>query len=217
MRKRLFSIAYMFALTLFFTSMVSAVKFFNEKKIETNQRVKLQRIILSVLDVPIEDDAPDRELVQVFSERVKAIEVKGRTVYVGYGQDGHTVTGYAFSIGGPGFWGPIYGMVGVGPDASQILGIAFYKHSETPGLGARISEPWFAKQFEGLLLHPIDGGNKIFYLKPEGTGKEPNELDAVTGATGTSRAVEAFVNQELDRFVRKIRGALKNKGMDRDA
>jgi Na+-transporting NADH:ubiquinone oxidoreductase subunit C len=217
MRKRLFSIAYMFALTLFFTSMVSAVKFFNEKKIETNQRVKLQRIILSVLDVPIEDDAPDRELVQVFSERVRAIEVKGRTVYVGYGQDGRTVTGYAFSIGGPGFWGPIYGMVGVGPDASQILGIAFYKHSETPGLGARISEPWFAKQFEGLLLHPIDGGNKIFYLKPEGTGKEPNELDAVTGATGTSRAVEAFVNQELDRFVREIRGALKNKGMDRDA
>jgi Na+-transporting NADH:ubiquinone oxidoreductase subunit C len=217
MRKRLFSIAYMFVLTLFFTSMVSAVKFFNEKKIETNQRVKLQRIILSVLDVPIDDDAPDRELVQVFNERVKAIEVKGGTVYVGYGQDGRTVRGYAFSIGGPGFWGPIYGMVGVGPDASQILGIAFYKHSETPGLGARISEPWFTKQFKGLPLHPIKGGNKIFYLKPEGTGKEPNELDAVTGATGTSRAVETFVNQELDRFVRKIRGALKNKGMDRDA
>ena len=217
MRKRLFSIFYMFVLTLFFTTLVSAVKVFNEEKIETNQRVKLQRIILSVLDVPIKDDTPDPELVEVFNERVKAIEVKGRTVYVGYGQDGRTVIGYAFSIGGPGFWGPIYGMVGVDPEASEILGIAFYKHSETPGLGARISEPWFTKQFEGLSLHRIEGDNKIFYLKPEGTGKAPNELDAVTGATGTSRAVEAFVNQELDRFVQKIRRALKNRRVDQDA
>jgi Na+-transporting NADH:ubiquinone oxidoreductase subunit C len=217
MRRRLFSIFYMFVLTFFFTSLVSGVKVFNEEKIERNQRVKLQRIILSVLDGPIKEDTADSEVVQVFDERVEAIEVKERTIYVGYGEDNRTVTGYAFPIGGPGFWGPIYGMVGVGPEASEILGIAFYKHSETPGLGARISEPWFTKQFEGLPLHAIEEDDKIFYLKAEGTGKAPNELDAVTGATGTSRAVEAFVNQELDRFVRKTRGALKNKGIERDA
>ena len=212
MRKRLFSIFYMFVLTLFFTSLVSAVKVFNEARIETNQRVKLQRIILKVLDIPLGDRTPDHELVQVFDKRVKAIEVKDRTVYMGYGEDGHTVTGYAFPIGGPGFWGPIYGMVGVDPEASKILGIAFYKHSETPGLGARISEPWFSKQFVGLPLHAIEGDKKIFYLKPEGTGKGPNELDAVTGATGTSRAVEAFVNRELDRFLRELWGSLQTGG-----
>jgi len=208
MRKRLFSIFYMFVLTLFFTSIVSAVKVFNEAKIETNQRVKQQRIILSVLDIPLKDKTPDDELIQVFAKRVKAIEVKDRTVYVGYEEDGHAVVGYAFPIGGPGFWGPIYGMVGVGPEASKILGIAFYKHSETPGLGARISEPWFTKQFEGLPLYPIEGDRRIFYLKPEGTGKAPNELDAVTGATGTSRAVEVFVNRELDRFLRDLWGSI---------
>jgi Na+-transporting NADH:ubiquinone oxidoreductase subunit C len=211
MRKRLFSIGYMFALTLFFTSLVSAVKVFNEARIETNQQVKLQKIILRVLDMPLEEDTGDRALVQVFDERVKAIGVQDRTVYVGYGEDGHTVTGYAFPIGGPGFWGPIYGMVGVGPEAMEILGIAFYKHSETPGLGARISEPWFTKQFVGLPLHPVEGDKKIFYLKPEGTGKGPNELDAVTGATGTSRAVEAFVNRELDRFLRELWRSLKQR------
>jgi Na+-transporting NADH:ubiquinone oxidoreductase subunit C len=48
-------------------------------------------------------------------------------------------------------------------------------------------------------------------LKPAGTGEEPNELDAITGATGTSRGIEAFVNQELDDFLRET-WALVKKG-----
>ena len=49
---------------------------------------------------------------------------------------------------------------------------------------------------------------KIFYLKPAGPGKAPNELDAVTGATGTSRAVEAFLNQELQKFLKEFRESI---------
>ena len=97
---------------------------------------------------------------------------------------------------------------------SRIIGIAFYKHSETPGLGARITEPWFRDQFKGLRSFPIQGDRKIFYLKPEGTGQGPSELTAITGATGTSRAVEAFLNKDLDHFLRKLWGALKEKRGD---
>jgi len=202
MKKRLYSIAFMFVLTFFFTAVVSAVKVYNEEKIETNQQVKLQKIILQVLGIPVEQRAPNREVLQVFEKRVKTIEVKQKALYVGYAEDGKKITGYAFPIGGAGFWGPVYGMVGVDPEASKILGIAFYKHSETPGLGARIAEPWFTKQFKGLPIFTVQGDRKIFYLKPAGPGKRPNELDAVTGATGTSRAVEAFVNRDLDHFLR---------------
>ena len=140
---------------------------------------------------------------------MKAVEVKDKPLYVGYAEDGRTIVGYAFPIGGSGFWGPIFGMVAVDPEAARVLGIAFYRHSETPGLGARITEDWFTKQFQGLPLHPIEGDKKIFYLKPAGTGKARDELDAVTGATGTSRAVEAFVNQELDHFLRDLWGSVK--------
>ena len=59
-------------------------------------------------------------------------------------------------------------------------------------------------QFKGLRLFPIQGDKKIFYLKPAGSGKAENELDAITGATGTSRAVEAFLNKELDLFITKL-------------
>jgi Na+-transporting NADH:ubiquinone oxidoreductase subunit C len=203
MKKRLYSIAFMFVLTFFFAAAVSAVKVYNEDRIQTNQQVKLQRIILKVLGVPVSEKAPNREVIQTFEKRVKPLEVKGQTLYIGYAEGGRKITGYAFPVSGAGFWGPVYGMVSVDPEASRILGIAFYRHSETPGLGARITEPWFTKQFAGLPLFPVEGDKNIFYLKPAGPGKGPNELDAITGATGTSRAVEAFVNRDLDRFLRE--------------
>lgn len=204
MKKRLYSIVFMFVLTFVFAAVVSAVKAHNEERIQINQQVKLQRVILKVLGVPVDEKAPNRVVIQAFERRVKAIEVKQQTLYVGYGEGGKQITGYAFPVGGAGFWGPVYGMVSVDPEASRIMGIAFYRHSETPGLGARITETWFTKQFAGLPIFPVEGDKKIFFLKPAGPGKGPNELDAITGATGTSRAVEAFVNRDLDRFLREM-------------
>ena len=209
MKKRLFSILYMFLLTLTFTSMVSAVKLYNEERIATNQRVKLQRIVLKVLGMPAGEKVSDEAAMAMFEKRIKTIEVKDRPVYIGYDEDGHRIVGYAFPIGGPGFWGPISGIAAVDPEASRFLGIAFYRHSETPGLGARISETWFSKQFEGLPVFPVEGDRKIFYLKPPGTARKPNDLDAVSGATGTSRAVEAFVNKEMDTFLRAVWPSLR--------
>jgi len=208
MKKRLFSVFYMFVLTLCFTSIVSAVKYFNDERIDTNQRVKLQSIVLRVLNIPVEKNTPDAQLVKIFETRVKSIDVKGQTLYVGYEEDGQTILGYAFPVGGPGFWGPVYGMAAVDPKATRILGIAFYKHSETPGLGGRISEKWFSDQFKDLPLYPMNGDKRIFYLKSVGPEKAPNELDAVTGATGTSRAVESFLNQELQRFLKEFRESM---------
>lgn len=204
MTKQLRSVVYMFLISLFFASLVSAVKHLNEKTISSNQALKLQRIILKVLEVPVEKNTPDDQISRLFMERIKNIQVEDRILYVGYEEDAHTILGYAFPVGGPGFWGPIQGMVGVDPEVTKVLGIAFTKHSETPGLGGRITEDWFSSQFKGLPLHPIDGDNKIFYLKPAGTTGAPNELDAITGATNTSSAVETFLNDELDYFLKEL-------------
>jgi Na+-transporting NADH:ubiquinone oxidoreductase subunit C len=209
MKKHILSVVYMFLITLFFASLVSAVKLLNERKIELNQTLKLQRTILQVLQSPADKRMTDEELAQLFAERVKKIDVHGKTLYIGYEEDGKTVHGYALPVGGPGFWGPIQGIVGVNPQASKVLGIAFTKHSETPGLGGRITEHWFTDQFKGLPLYPIKGDQNIFYLKPEGSGKTANELDAITGATNTSSAVETFLNQELDYFLKDLWGQIK--------
>lgn len=212
MKKHLFPIAYMFLLTFFFTAVVSAVKEISEGRIAINQRVKLQRIVLKVLGIHGAEGTAPQEVAQLFARRIREIEVRERPLYIGYSEDGRTITGYAFPVSGQGFWGPILGLAAVDPSATEVLGVAFFKHSETPGLGARITEDWFTKQFKGLALHPIRAEEKLFRLKAAGTGRGPNELDAVTGATGTSRAVEAFLNRELDHFLEATWPAVKKKG-----
>jgi len=209
MKIRVFPIIYMFLLTLCFTSLVSAVKVFNEVRIQRNEDLKLQQIILRVLAIPVGDRMSAQDVVALFRKRIETTQAGNKTVYIGKEADGETIKGFAFPIAGPGFWGPISGMVALSPDASKIIGIAFYKHSETPGLGGRVSEDWFTEQFVGIPVHTIENNKKIFTLKPAGTGEAPNELDAITGATGTSRGVEGFVNKELDYFLREIWGTVK--------
>jgi Na+-transporting NADH:ubiquinone oxidoreductase subunit C len=211
MKKQLLSVVYMFLITLFFASLVSAVKLLNDRKIERNQVIKLQQIILRVLNISTDEKIPEEALSKLFADRVKEIDVEDRILYIGYEQDGQTIQGYALPVGGPGFWGPIQGMVGIAPDATKVLGIAFIRHSETPGLGGRITETWFTDQFEDLPLHPMKGDQNIFYLKPEGTAQALNDLDAITGATNTSSAVEAFLNRELDFFLKKLWGSIEEK------
>ena len=209
MKKQALSVVYMFAITLFFASVVSAVRQMSERKIQFNQTIKLQRMILQVLAVPIEKGISDERIVELFTTRVKNIEVGEKTLYIGYEEDGRTIRGFAFPVGGPGFWGPIQGLVGVDPQATKVLGLAFTRNSETPGLGGRITERWFTDQFKDLPIYPIEGDRKIFYLNPSGTGRAGNELDAITGATNTSSAVESFLNQELDRFLKDLWARLK--------
>lgn len=214
MHGRIYSILYMCLITLVFTSMVSAIKMLTQERIELNQALKLEAIVLKVLQIRTLGDQSLSDLHNLFISRVKTIEIDGKPFYIGYEKDGNRIKGYAFPFSGQGFWGPIYGMVGVDSEGSRILGIAFYQHSETPGLGGRITEKWFTDQFKGLRLFPIVNDKKIFYLKPKGIASGPNELDAITGATRTSTAVETFLNTELDTFVKefwkKLKGVTRN-------
>jgi Na+-transporting NADH:ubiquinone oxidoreductase subunit C len=203
------SVLYMFVITLVFASGVSGVKELNEERITRNQDLKLRRVILKVMDIKKPPGLDDADVVEFFDKRVKTVTHEGRPVYVGYSDDGQAISGYAVPVGGAGVWGSIDGMLGITPDGKQLTGLAFYKHSETPGLGGRISEPWFQNQFKGLKLHEVSGDEKIFNLVPSGTSSKDNDLDAITGATLTTAAVETFLNDELNFFLTKLWGPLK--------
>ncbi len=73
-------------------------------------------------------------------------------------------------------------------DGRAFTGLAVIEHNETPGLGARIDEPWFWQQVTGKT-----GGLE---LVPEGTQPaRTDRLDAITGATVTSTAIRDMLNR----------------------
>ena len=140
----------------------------------------------------------------------------GSTNYI-FKSDGNTYTndflpiykttnpnGYIIPISGKGLWSTMKGYFAIGEDKNSTLGIVFYEHGETPGLGAEVDKPWFQKQFK------IDMGKKIFnsenelvsiYInKKKQTNKKPHEVDGITGATVTSDGVTKFLKRDLERY-----------------
>jgi Na+-transporting NADH:ubiquinone oxidoreductase subunit C len=196
---------FMFITALVFTTIVTVVKITNEDRIERNRKIKLQRTILNVLGLNRGKELAPEKISEIYNKRIKEGKIGDRTIYTCYDDDGKTVTGYAFPVDGPGFWGPVYAMAAVDPDATKLLGISFYRHSETPGLGGRISEDWFSGQFKGLSLELTGKEKQYFHLTPEGDKKRDNDLDAITGASRTSDAVEIFLNRELKVVVEEIK------------
>ena len=97
--------------------------------------------------------------------------------------------GYALEVGPGGFDNTITMMVGV-DNEGKVLGISIVNHTETAGLGAVADADTpkgiaFREQFIGT-------SGSVSVTKDGGT------LDAITGATITSRAICAGVNAALD-------------------
>lgn len=201
MKERIRSVFFMFGICLVFTAAVSAVNSINEDRIRQHEQMRIQGLVLSVLQIDSGDAGSDREISGLFQQRVRTLTLGNRPLYVGLDSKGQAVVGYAFPISGPGFWGPIEAMIAVDPQVSRIIGIAFYRHNETPGLGGRITESWFQRQFQGRTLETPPPGKRYFTFKAQGTAKRNTELDAITGATETTRRLETFLDEELKRVI----------------
>ena len=125
------------------------------------------------------------------------------------------IIGYAFAGSARGYSSLIRVMVGVDP-AGEITGIEITEEKETPGLGTKAEEvpvdetlweaiagggkeyeavrPWFQVQFAGKTLEDL---NVV-------TGPTDQNIQALTGATITSRAVTRAVREGLKKFLDQI-------------
>ncbi|MBO7629810.1 MAG: FMN-binding protein [Bacteroidales bacterium] len=104
--------------------------------------------------------------------------------------------GTAIRLDGKGLWGPIWGYAVVSEDGQTLKGVAFDHKSETPGLGAKITEEAFLKSFKGKKLYDKDGNFvSVRVLKPRTSTEiaEENRVDAISGATITSRGVDEML------------------------
>ena len=96
------------------------------------------------------------------------------------------------SVAGIGFGGAIGVMVGVNVIDDQIHGVGVTTHEETAGIGSKAKDdPTFVSQFKGQSIHTT------FEVKADG-----GKVDAISGATVTSRGVTAGLTDASDIYNR---------------
>jgi len=121
-------------------------------------------------------------------------------VFAGYDADGRLV-GYAIPSAGPGFQDNIALLYGLLPDERKVVGMEILQSRETPGLGDKIyKDAAFVANFDALSIDP-----HIVAVK-KGTRAAANEVDAITGATISSKAVVRIINEGNARWLDLLPG-----------
>ena len=195
-----------FIYPIFFTLVVTAVTIFllaginylTTDAIAMNEETTLRSTILYVFNIDYPAGDADK-IEEIFNELIKSKQVGGKTIY--YLEEGDEIVVYAFPVNGVALWGSVKAYVAISADYREIIGIDFVSHSETPGLGGRISENWFKEQFRGLKLDDSKDGEYIIYRPAPG-----GNVDSISGATLTSKAIRDLLNSGIHEFITEQRG-----------
>ncbi len=155
-----------------------------KERIELNREAKLKSAILEGFDI----DYNFTNIHDVFDQEVTIIDEDEFRFYV----DDNTGR-VAYQFEGAGLWGPIIGILTLESDFETIARVTILQQEETPGLGGVVAERPYLNNYVGVKMTPAldvtkDGAN------------EPNQVDAITGATGTSNAFEGILNTNYEAF-----------------
>lgn len=128
------------------------------------------------------------------------IEQYGQTLYwEGYrDKSKNQFAGYALQVAAKGYQSTIQTLVGI-DSLGTILRIKIIYQKETPGLGTQCetirsgeTTPWFQDQFKNIIASSVQ------------LGKDPGQINAITGATITSKAITDAIADSARSFIRLI-------------
>lgn len=140
-------------------------------------------------------------------ERVEGAAPEGHLVYAGYDAQGRWV-GVAVPASGMGYQDAISLLWGYVPARRSIVGIAVLDSRETPGLGDRIeTDAAFLRNFERLDVALSDDGSALEHpieSVPHGQKTHPWQVDAISGATVSSRAVATILRESSASWVPRV-------------
>ncbi len=181
----------MIIVALFFGSLLAVFYHSTSERISEQRRLRLQKAVLSVFELP--EDNVEEDYERYISEH----EFEGMQYYIA--RDDTLTLGYCFAVSGSGLWGTITALLAVNEEFEQILALHILDQNETPGLGGRISEESFLEQFAGQGF--IEDDRVVeFSLVPEDETAGRHEINQITGATSSSRAVVSIVYDNLQKI-----------------
>ncbi len=228
-------LAFAAVISAVFTAGVVALQVATAERVERNELMRDYRALARVF-APVWADVEaagmtDAEVLALVDARVEptpreAFEGQEAAArFQAYATDAkEALAAVAVRVRGNGFWAPIKGFAALAPDLETMVALTFTEQKETPGLGGRIQEEAFERQFraswrkaqgrEPLDVSPPEEGERIIYVgrgEPAGPAdpRHGRSVDAITGATQTSLAVERILNEHLRDLPRDAAGPAK--------
>ena len=103
--------------------------------------------------------------------------------------DQKNIVSYILPIYGQGLWSTLYGMLSVTSKGNEIVGINFYEHGETPGLGGEISNPLWTAKWKGKHVYLNDKIVRVVKGSAADGEEGTVQVDGISGATLTGTGV----------------------------
>ena len=206
------------AISAAFTAAIMTLHVATADRVTRNESLRKEKALVEIFGLGDPKALSSDEIARLVASRIKpaatiADPTTGETLEIiraydrPHEESDAQLIGVAFPVSGMGFWASIHGLMAVTPDGNRALGIIFLSHSETPGLGARIDDASFRDDFRGHnMIEPPPGGRYVYIGRGEPVGpadpKTGRSVDAITGATQTSVAVERLLETSIRRFKR---------------
>jgi electron transport complex protein RnfG len=144
-------------------------------------------------------------------KRVDETSLPGQRIYAGYDAN-DTLIGVAIEAAGQGYQDVIRVLYGYAPDRGCITGFTILESKETPGLGTKIgTEAKFIANFEALDVSLNSDGTSLAHpitTVKQGTKQSPWEIDGISGATVSSKAVGRILNDSSQQTLPIIQSNL---------
>lgn len=113
-----------------------------------------------------------------------------QTVYLHF--ENEDLNAIILPVRGYGLWGTMKGYLALRPDFKTIIGLEFFDHKETPGLGGEIDNPKWKAIWKGKEVFSNSGDVVISVIKgsvDKSSNQSKYQVDGLSGATITSNGV----------------------------
>lgn len=169
--------------------------------IEENKRLAIERALFKVIP-----GAVSRKDFVLSDDGIQSAQpgVQGTTLYAGYDQTGG-LKGIALEAAAAGYQDVIRILYGYDPYCQCIRGIEVLKMAETPGIGDKIAkDDEFLNNFVALEARPDVTGTGLEHAivsVKHGSKSEAWQIDSISGATISSKAIARMLNDSSQRVV----------------
>ncbi len=192
--------AILFLITLFVGLLLGFSYEFTKGPIEEAKANKKQNTLKEVFESASRFELIDNNAA-LYSGVTEEFDTSVSEIYLAYSEADEVIGAVVESVGHGGYNGDIDLYVGITNDRT-VSGVSLLSINETAGLGMKAGD---------VLVPQYKGRNVLEFHFTQNGASAPDEIDAISGATKTTRAVNNAVNTALYVFDTLDLGGVENE------